>query len=365
MRVGIVTIFDNNNMGNRLQNYALQQVFQAFADEVVTVETKYRSKSLLQNVLRHSCLADSSLIYGLIGKRRKAKLLRFSHRYIRVSKKHYWFNGECEPLHKADQCDLYCAGSDQVWNPHTGRMDMFNYLGFSPREKTFSYAASFGIDQIPAEYRQAVEQGLRHIGHLSLREDAGKRIVEDLTGREDAQVHIDPTLLLTTQQWDIIAKKPKNTLPQKYLLTYFLGAVSEERKEALKVLAGNRGCHVINLMDPKDPYYAIGAEEFVYLIKNADCVCTDSFHGSVFSFLYGKPLLIWPRQGSADDMSSRLRTLTEKFALGECLVRENIPTVFPEAEYARGYETLERERKKADTYLRAVFTKTERTVLCD
>ena len=342
MRVGIVTIFDNNNMGNRLQNYALQQVFQAFADEVVTVETKYRSKSLLQNVLRHSCLADSSLIYGLIGKRRKAKLLRFSHRYIRVSKKHYWFNGECEPLHKADQCDLYCAGSDQVWNPHTGRMDMFNYLGFSPREKTFSYAASFGIDQIPAEYRQAVEQGLRHIGHLSLREDAGKRIAEELTGREDAQVHIDPTLLLTTQQWDIIAKKPKNTLPQKYLLTYFLGAVSEERKEALKVLAGNRGCQVINLMDPKDPYYAIGAEEFVYLI-----------------------LILWPLQGSADDMSSRLRTLTEKFALGECLVRENIPTVFPEAEYARGYETLERERKKADTYLRAVFTKTERTVLCD
>ena len=57
MRVGIVTIFDNNNMGNRLQNYALQQVFQAFADEVVTVETKYRSKSLLQNVLRETPLS--------------------------------------------------------------------------------------------------------------------------------------------------------------------------------------------------------------------------------------------------------------------------------------------------------------------
>ena len=130
-------------------------------------------------------------------------------------------------------------------------------------------------------------------------------------------------------------------------------------------MARDRGCAVINLMDPKSPYYAIGPDEFIYLIKNADCVSTDSFHGSVFSFLYERPLLIWPRQGSADDMSSRLKTLTEKFALGDCLVRENTPTAFPEANYAQGFERLELERKKTDAYLRAVFSKTERTVLCD
>ena len=365
MRIGIVTIFDNNNMGNRLQNYALQEVFKSFADDVVTVETKYRAHSVLQNALRRSCLADSPLVYSLIGRKRKAKLLRFSRQYIPVSKKRYWFNGECKPLDQADQCDLYCAGSDQVWNPYTGRVDMFNYLGFASREKTFSYAASFGIDQIPEEYRQAIGRGLWHIEHLSLREDAGKQIVKELTGREDAQVHIDPTLLLTAQQWDTIAKKPKNQPPQKYLLTYFLGSVSTERQETIKALARDRGCAVINLMDPKDPYYAIGPDEFIYLIKNADCVSTDSFHGSVFSFLYERPLLIWPRQGSADDMSSRLKTLTEKFALGDCLVRESIPTAFPKADYARGFERLELERKKSDAYLRAVFSKTERTVLCD
>lgn len=356
MRIGIVTIYDNTNMGNRLQNYALQQVLRCYADDVVTIETKYRDKSPLKNMLRNSPLADSATVYDLLGKHRKAKLLRFSKAHIRVSKHRYWFNGDCKPLKKSDQCDLYCAGSDQVWNPYTGRKGLFNYLGFAPSEKTFSYAASFGIDKVPPEFAPEIRAGLNHIRHISVREEAGAQIVKDLTGREDARVLVDPTMLLTVQQWDALAKKPEKPVPQKYLLTYFLGKVSPERKKAVEDLAQSRGCAIIALKDPKDPFYAIDPAEFVYLIKHADCVCTDSFHGSVFSFLYQRPLAIFQRHGSADDMSSRLRTLTEKFGLEDCLVRKDSQIRLPDGDYTPGYAALDRERQKTDAFLRMIIT---------
>ena len=82
-------------------------------------------------------------------------------------------------------------------------------LGFADSEKTFAYAASFGIDEISEEYVKDAKTGLEHIKYISVREDAGKSIIEKLTGRNDVQVVVDPTMLLTTEEWDQIAEKPK------------------------------------------------------------------------------------------------------------------------------------------------------------
>ena len=242
---------------------------------------------------------------------------------------------------------------------------MFYYLGFAERDRTFSYAASFGIDKIPEEYVEDVRKGLEHIKYISVREDAGKRIVEELTGRTDVQVLVDPTMLLTTEQWDEVAEKPKNELPEKYLLTYFLGQVSENRRQKIEKKAAELGCQTIWLMDKKSPFYAIGPGHFVYLVKHAQMVCTDSFHGSVFSFLYGRPLAVFGREGSGEDMSSRLETLADKFSLRSCLVHnEDLSDVPVAPDYSEGYRALEIERKKSKAFLDMVFEEAERAGLC-
>lgn len=355
MKLGIVTIFDNNNHGNRLQNYALQQVLLRYADEVVTMKNKpwYSKKSRIARMLP---MAESAFFNRVLGMERRAKIVEFTAKHIRLSRSCYWYDKDGQAPKKADRCDVYCAGSDQIWNPAMGRRGSFDYLKFASAEQTFSYAASFGIEEIPEEYRQAVAEGLRHIRHICVREDAGKKIVEDLTGRTDVQVLVDPTMLLRCQEWDQVIGKPKAPVPQKYLLTYFLGKVSDERQAAIALRAQELDCQVIHVMDPQSPFHAVGPEEFVWLIKNATYICTDSFHGSVFSFLYGKPFAVFSRESKGPDMGSRIKTFMEKFSLRDCAaVEDALPAYCEHPDYTVGYAALEAEREKSKAFLDNVF----------
>ena len=312
----------------------------------------YSKKSRIARMLP---LAESVLFNRILGMNRRAAIVAFSNRYVRQSRSCYWYDKDGQSPKGADRCDLYCTGSDQVWNPTMGRRG-FDYLMFAPSEKTFSYAASFGIDQIPEEYRQTVAEGLKHMGNISVREDAGKKIVEELTGRTDAQVLVDPTMLLTRQAWDQVVTEPKTQVPESYLLTYFLGRVSDERRAAIEARAQELGCGIIQLMNPESPFFSVGPDEFVWLIKNAKYVCTDSFHGSVFSFLYGRPFAIFTREDKGPDMGSRMKTFMAKFSLEGCAaVANSLPEYIGQPDYSLGYATLEAERMKSKEFLDNVF----------
>lgn len=275
-----------------------------------------------------------------------------------IRPKHYFLFNARTHRDIARKFDKVIVGSDQVWNPHWAVDDKSAatyLLTFLPPEKRVSYAASFGSAELPVRQKQRYKKALQDFCGISVREDAGKKIVEELTGREDVQVLIDPTLLLTADDWDTIAQKPK-MLPDRYILTYFLGDVSPERRAAIAVKAKTMNCQIIDLMDKNSPFYASGPEQFIYLIKNAAFVCTDSFHASVFSFLYQRPLAIFHRTGAAGDMSSRVETFVSKFSLQNCIVTEKTLTEAPAiADYASGFAALERERKKAKAFLKTVL----------
>lgn len=361
MKIGIVTPFDNRNLGNRLQNYALQQILTEYAEEVITLRNKPAQPSFLDRIRRGSPLAESVWLNRLLGEKRKARMLDFNRSYLRMSKKVYWYNRDYSSLHPKDRCDWYCAGSDQVWNPQLGRSGMFSYLGFAPGERTFSYAASFGIEKIPPEYADAVARGLGHMGAVSLRENAGKKIVEDLTGRSDVKILPDPTLLLSAQQWDRIAAKPDTPLPDAYLLTYFLGELPPQRRESIIQTAAENHWDVIDVMDPASPFYAIGPDAFLSVIRQAALVCTDSFHGSVFSFLYQRPLWIFDREGEGAEMGCRLAAFTETYCLQHCRVRETaLPQIPEKPDYSPGYARLREERLRARQYLREILLPEDR-----
>lgn len=86
MKAGILTIFDTENLGNRLQNYALQQALLQYADEVVTIKNKQDSGSRLKNLKRASRLSESVALATLLKQPRKAKFLKFDRQHIRLPK---------------------------------------------------------------------------------------------------------------------------------------------------------------------------------------------------------------------------------------------------------------------------------------
>lgn len=356
MKIGLVTPFDNRNFGNRLQNYALQQVLLQYADEVVTIKNKPCLPGFFQRLRRGSLLAESVWVNRFVGERRKAKLLQFNREYLTVTRNRYWYNRPCTVLKPQDCCDWYCVGSDQIWNPDLDRESGFNFLTFATRERTFSYAASFGVPRIPREKKAAVAEGLNHIRNLSVREEVGKQIVEELTTRQDVQILPDPTLLLSREEWNAIRKAPEKPLPERYLLSCFLGNLSPERSAQIHSRAAQWNLEVVSPMDPASPYYEIGPGEFLYLLSHASFVCTDSFHAGVFSFLFKRPLAIFSREGEGSTMESRLDTLVKTYHLESCRAAgESLPAVLPETDYSPGMAQLERERLRAKNYLDGIF----------
>ena len=176
--------------------------------------------------------------------------------------------------------------------------------------------------------------------------------MEDLTNRKDVEILVDPTMLLDANEWDKVSKEPENMIKRRYILNYFLGGISEERKKEINRIAEENNCSVINILDKKDPFYISGPSEFLYLEKNAFLICTDSFHSSVFAILYNTPFIVFNREDKTECMNSRIDTLLSKFELKDRYYNGKITNNLLKCDYSKSYKILELERKKSDDFLK-------------
>lgn len=296
MKTGIVTI-QGVNYGNRLQNYALQQVLTGFDCDVESLRREsYGLPQRLRRIVRRAIIDDKTTAFHTFD---DANIVLSSHVLSQ--------NGISSSL--ASAYDVFVIGSDQVWNPDFEFNSELDYLPMVPSAKKIAYAASFGVSHLDANRGRTAEL-LNDIPCISVREKAGADIVANLTGRE-VPVVLDPTMLLTVKDWSVVAIKPKTFVPCKpFVFKYVLG--DDVNKSRIESIADDRGFEVIDVMDDS---LKIGPAEFVWLVANSSLVCTDSFHASVFALLHHKPLAIFERVSSDADMSSRFDTLCSLFDL--------------------------------------------------
>ncbi len=351
-KIGIITINDINNYGNRLQNYALQEYIKKIGFEVETIRNEkyfnHKGNFKYRCYLFLKYLKEKLKILIKISPKRKKSFKAFN-KNINFSKKTvtaYSKNVDTE-------YDYFIVGSDQVWKPKYLRMSDVDMLSFATSEQKISYAASFGVNNIKEEELKKLKKGIKDFKSISVREDSGKDIVFKATGREDIEVLIDPTMLLTSKEWDKVSKKPSWHKDRKYILTYFLGKLSEERKKEIEKIANENNYDIINILDSKTPYYNCGPSEFLYLEKNAQLICTDSFHSSVFAIIYNRPFIIYDREEKGmSDMNSRTDTLITKFKLrdrnynNKYITNSNL-----NHDYALAYKILEEEKAKSFKFL--------------
>ena len=351
LKIGIITIIDFKNIGNRLQNYAIQYYLKCLGVEAITLINYPRKNDRKLYFLRNLKYYFSKIKNVFLKKKYPTERYVFFNNFnknINISKNVITaFN-----ISKINY-DYYIVGSDQIWNPDLGGLRDVDLLVNIAKNKRISYAASISRNSISKEASVKAGNEWKNFKSISVREDSAKKIIEELTGRTDVEVLIDPTMLLTPEEWDKVSKKPKMLKEGKYVLNYFLGNLSQQRKEAIDKFAKEHDCYVINILDKKSPFYVCGPSEFLYLEKYAEMIFTDSFHSSVFAILYNRPFVIFDReQRGTENMGSRLDTLLSKFELknrrynGKEITKENY-----EHDYTRAYEILELERQKSRKFL--------------
>ena len=336
-KVGIITINGNNNYGNRLQNYALEKYLNEH-NYIANTICVYDTKQILKNYIK-------KIIFLVNRNTRKAKFYQFSKKNIKTK---YYTNYSF-----VNKYDYFVVGSDQVWNPYFASYNSDMFLKFSNKDKNVSYAASFGINDIPREYIGEFKNGINNIRSISVRETQGKQIIEELTGRKDVEVLLDPTMLLTDTEWNKIIKRPRQYKGEKYILLYFLGNINENYKKEIYKFAKKNKLEIINILDKNNKYYNCGPSEFLFLEKNAELICTDSFHSSVFGIIFHKNFLVFDREDKEKNMSSRIITLLEKFDLKERkYTKGEIKLELFRTDFDLVEKKLQMERTKTDNFFK-------------
>lgn len=353
MKIGILTFTEGYNYGNKLQNYALLTYLKNnFPCEVKTVNNCIAqgnkiSKAIL--LLKWSVPSKRHYMYW----KRLVRFKKFNKKYLNFTKEKLR-----DSSRKFTEVDCFVCGSDQIWNPNY--YESINLLtGKLPIPKrSVSYAASFGVSEIPQEKKKDFAKALKNLEAISVRENQGVAICNEL-GFAESRVNIDPTFLLSKSEWLKVVKKPNKAIPPKYIVTYFLGKIEDKNEELINNYCLENNVKRIDLNSVNAlEWYDITPFEFLYLINSSEFVFTDSFHASVFSIIFGKRFLTAERTSDGTNrMSSRIDTLFSTFACKNHKMETfdgNVNALQPDNAKVESVIQYEKERTK-DYFLRTLF----------
>lgn len=334
-KIGLITIYHVPNYGSVLQAYATQCVIEKMGYECVILNYKYPNEwHINQDVRRKRSLKGRiALCLGLTSSHRKnKKLLKFRKTHFHFSKEY----ANLDALRAEDwSCyDIFVAGSDQIWNSRFTLADSAFMLSFIPDYKCrISVASSFSSNYIPQEFIEKYKRYLNKFRNLSVREENGKRIIKnDLNIEKNVKILVDPTLLLSKEDWlNIFPQMQKQQKGDGYILLYLLTYAFESRPYVFEVVrhfqkkygykviaiegyARSENALGIEMEDKMDA----GIEQYMKLFSQAGIVITTSFHGTAFAVNFGIPLIsITPKEKMGDDRQSSLLNL---LGLEQCIV---------------------------------------------
>ena len=379
MKIGIITILKVNNYGAELQAYATQEVLKKMGFKAEIIDYLFyknpshrRTKASapvfpfplvarLKEWIYPKMTAFKAFSDHKAQKLREKRFADFHKENTSLSKTYH----SIKELYSAKMdYDVYMTGSDQVWNPGIYSSLAPYFLTFAPKGKPrIAYAASFGVDTIPGYAVDYYRKRLDEYEAIGVREENAVTIVQEIAARR-AEWVLDPTLLLTDKDWQKVAKSVDIPLKEHYILLYELTPCAYIRQLA-DFFRSQTGWQIVRICknacrEDKDESIIdiidAGPAEFLYLIKQARLVITNSFHGTTFSINFNRDFYtILPLRKRNN---SRQRSLLELFGLTERLLVEGSP--LPDVgkvsiDYSYANKRLQEERNKSIHYLKSAI----------
>lgn len=292
-KITAVTFHRAQNFGSVLQTYALSKTVSNIKDDVlyqvldISSDAQKELYSHYKKVKGFNDLVKNAVIF-LNSKKirlREDKFKAFLENFLNLT--------------NDTEADYFISGSDQIWNVRAKDFADFYFLDFTKNTKKVSYAASFGplkIDWNKYDKEKYISF-LNDYSAISVREEGSRENVEFLTGKS-CDIHVDPTLLLSADEWRKI-QSDANYKNGKYILLYCLEP-SKKQLRIAKAISKNIGLPIVVLRynNKNDMFntfvkrYDAGPQDFLSYIDNAALVLTSSFHGTAFSLIYGKPFYV-------------------------------------------------------------------------
>lgn len=334
IKIGILTFHEADNYGAILQAYALNKVLSG--SEIINYHNRYifeqTQKLPKGNVVK-------KIVAYIFKKIKHYNFLKFIKTYLDLSDIYTSKNMNLVN----EKFSKVVVGSDQVWNMECTNNDIFYFLPTVDKKKKYSYAASFGSASFPA--KECAEY-LSEFQIVSLRE---KKYFENVHSiNKNVRFDLDPTLLLSADQWGSIATK--RILKDKYVFVYTVGEPIELLHNA-KDYAKKNGCKLITNKRSLEFLLNCSPEDFISWVMFADCVFTNSFHGTVFSTIFHKKFYVECKQ--VNGFNNRAEFLLKLLGLETRLIYAELDDT--DVNWENVDNNLAQERNKSMIYLETIM----------
>ena len=328
MKIRTITCHQSLNHGAMLQAYALATHLRSLGHDVKVIDYTPPYMNSKHRIPPSYDYWGVRSLYLLVkwpedyeGRIRKRVLKPFLHKYIPVTVIRYNSIGQLRQ--NPPEADLYIAGSDQIWNTtFQNGLDPAFYLDFGTPKRRISYAASFATPNLADGAEDFVKDKLSRLDAISVREESGRLILKELG--YDGVVVVDPVFLLSPEQWKVIDDgQPKQ---ERYILTYDFEKKGESIGTVAKRLARLADCKIYSVSPFRQKYahqnfVNVGPDMFVSLVKNAQCVIGNSFHGAAFSMIFEKDFFVVNRK---DGLNVRMQDLLNRYGLSRRLISPDV-----------------------------------------
>lgn len=346
MKIGILTQSLRNNYGGLLQNYALQRVLFEAGHDPITFDQGPKNVSIIRKYLFY---LKKYLLYKanpskysrplcILNKKEEAIIRKNTLYFINKYIKHTIVLKSLEEIEKESKVrkiEGFVVGSDQCWRASYNYHFPAMFLSFASNVKKIAYAASFGIDkwELSEKATNAYRQWVKDFNLVTVREDSGVIVCKQSLGVDNAIHVLDPTMLLTKQNYiDLIMAE--NEQKSEGELFYYILDPSEVKSKFISKISNETGyrsfivlpkykeeyCTYYNLKHNIEDCIYPSVTKWLRAFFDAKMVIVDSFHGTVFSILFNKPfwVILNDKRGN-----TRFTSLLTMFGLEDRLVSEN------------------------------------------
>ena len=383
-KIGLVLSYKETNYGAQLQAYATQVVVDSmgFPTEIIDYVPKrgdrqivfspglvrflFHRMQFMRKYKKHTYSNDP-----VFQKNKQERVEQYKSFIKRRLHDIVNCNGYTELSNHGKEYDAVLIGSDQKWLPGFSFTNVSSLRFVPDNVRKVSYATSLGVSEYPKYCWPSARKAWNRIDFLSVREQQGADIIKQVCGSDiPVQVVVDPTYLLTKEQWEELIPVEKKS-EEKYVFCYFLGN-DDTSKQIARKFADEKKLKLVSVLSkesysPLDQTYADflvtgnSPEDFINWIRGAEYVLTDSFHGTAFSVINEKQFFIFYRKrAEATSRNSRIDNILQKWGLQDRLV----PPIETEAKLLStrdiGYNAVTprvlKEREKSLLFLKEALT---------
>ena len=228
------------------------------------------------------------------------------------------------PNHLIKNIDIFICGSDQIWHPQNYNKNYFLAFG-DYSSKRIAYAASLPKSYIEEQYENQFKQIKEHLTQLdsiAVREQSSIPLISKLSKKPVISV-LDPTYLIAKNVWETMIEPVNFT--EEFIFVYIPNGMDKKMAEMVSFIKKQLSIRNVFIMITRGENYIkdatvlgfISLGEFLYLIKNAKCVITSSFHAVVFSTIFHTDFYVYDVKNIQRGEDCRLHDILKALNLSD------------------------------------------------